>query len=687
MQKVQIYIDGNRVELFKDETINLNQTIKNVKDFSKIFTEFTQTFTIPSSKSNNLIFKHYYRADIVGGFDAKKKVSSEIKLNGVTFKKGFIQMMGAKLERGACLSYSISFVGNTVSLKELIKDDELSDLTWLDGFDTVYSASDINIGLQTGVDKFVDGINRTDCLITPLISHTKNLYYDSVSNQGGDDGNMYPQGGSQNCGLDWYDLKYSIRLAHIVQAIEEEYGITFSTDFFDSSNSVYWGLYMWLHRNSGSVGGDDKNTSNIILNYVNKLPIYSSAGISITPTEIKQQGVGIFSSTADIYVTLSVSSATATFDYLLLDENNAVVQQVLGQTGSLSYSIPMFTTSNNKTYRIAFRSNDVFTLNSTSTIRVVVTNTSTGITTDDTNNFTANQIMAQETSFIIRQQIPKMKVMDFLSGLFKTFNLTAYVQDDDVIKIQTLDDYYASGTTHDITKYVDVSSAEVSPAIPYSNLKLGFKDYKTYTASLYSSINGSEFGELDYKGENPDEWVGNTYDITLPFQKMTYNRIIDLADSSNTTCQVGWSVDDGLKPIIGSPLIHYTYRRLGGTGIAFSSTGLNGSYNSISSYHIPLNSEDIFATGQSLNFYPENDEYTQTVNTNTLFETYYRNSLVDLFEPQKRLFKFTAILPLRVLLKYTLADKFEIDNKTYKINSIKTNLQTGESKLELLNDL
>ena len=37
MQQVQLYIDGKRVELFKDETINLTQTIKNVQDFSKIF--------------------------------------------------------------------------------------------------------------------------------------------------------------------------------------------------------------------------------------------------------------------------------------------------------------------------------------------------------------------------------------------------------------------------------------------------------------------------------------------------------------------------------------------------------------------------------------------------------------------------------------------------------------------------
>jgi len=687
MQQVQLFIDGERVELFKDETITLNQTIKNVKDFSKIFTEYSQSFSIPASKSNNIIFKHYYRADISGGFDAKKKVVSEIKLNGVVFKKGFIQMRGSKLKKGACESYSITFVGNTVSLKEIIKDDELSDLTWLDNFDTVYGASDINNALQSGIDKFVDGINRTDCLIAPLISHTKNLYYDSVSNQGGDDGNMYPQGGSQDCGLDWYDLKYSIRLRHIVEAIEKEYGFTFSTDFFDNSNSVYYGLYLWLHRNQGSVGGDDKNASDVILNYINKLPVVSYAGLGIIPTEFKQQGVGIFSTTADIYVTFSVSSSSATFDYLLLDENNAVVQQVIGNTGSFSYAFPVFTTSNNKTYRIAVRSNDVFTVSGSSTIRVVVTNTSTATAYDVTNNFTASQIMVQETPFNIRQQVPKMKVMDFLSGLFKTFNLTAYVQDDGVIKVQTLDSFYSAGTTYDITKYVDVSSAEVNPAIPYSEIKLSYKDYKTYTASLYSSINGSEFGELDYKGENPDEWVGESYKVELPWQKMTYNRILNLANNTNTTCQVGWAVDSGLKPYLGSPLIHYTFRRFGGTAIAFSSTGGSGSYSSISNYHIPLNSEDIFATGQSLNFYPENDEYPQIANTNTLFENYYKESLKSLFEPQKRLFKFTSILPLSILLKYTLADVFVIDGKYYDINSISTNLQTGESKLELLNRL
>ena len=166
---------------------------------------------------------------------------------------------------------------------------------------------------------------------------------------------------------------------------------------------------------------------------------------------------------------------------------------------------------------------------------------------------------------------------------------------------------------------------------------------------------------------------------------MVYNRVRDLNDSSDTTCQVGWAVDEGQKPYLGKPLIHYVFRRFGGTGIAFSQTP--GAYNSISSYHIPLNSEDIFATGQSLNFYPETEEYPGVSNPNTLFETYYKNQFKDLFEIQKRLIKITANLPLSVLLKYSLADKFIVNNKYYTINSITTNLQTGKSSIELLNDI
>ena len=48
MRRLQLYIGTERVDLFKDETVSLTQTIKNVKDLKKVFTEFTQTFSVPA---------------------------------------------------------------------------------------------------------------------------------------------------------------------------------------------------------------------------------------------------------------------------------------------------------------------------------------------------------------------------------------------------------------------------------------------------------------------------------------------------------------------------------------------------------------------------------------------------------------------------------------------------------------
>ena len=47
MQSIQLYIEGQRIDMFKDESVSITQTIKNVKDISKIFTEFTKKFTLP----------------------------------------------------------------------------------------------------------------------------------------------------------------------------------------------------------------------------------------------------------------------------------------------------------------------------------------------------------------------------------------------------------------------------------------------------------------------------------------------------------------------------------------------------------------------------------------------------------------------------------------------------------------
>ena len=60
MQVVELYISNTRVDLFKDESVTITDTIVNAKDIAKVFTAFSQQFSLPASSTNNKIFKHYY---------------------------------------------------------------------------------------------------------------------------------------------------------------------------------------------------------------------------------------------------------------------------------------------------------------------------------------------------------------------------------------------------------------------------------------------------------------------------------------------------------------------------------------------------------------------------------------------------------------------------------------------------
>ena len=91
MQKIQLYIEGQRVDLFEDESVVLTQTIQNVKDVQKVFTDYSKTFSVPATKNNNSIFKHYYKNSITNGFDARKRKSANLELNFLEFREGKIK--------------------------------------------------------------------------------------------------------------------------------------------------------------------------------------------------------------------------------------------------------------------------------------------------------------------------------------------------------------------------------------------------------------------------------------------------------------------------------------------------------------------------------------------------------------------------------------------------------------------
>ena len=705
MQKLQLYIEGQRVDLFKDETVSITQTIQNVKDIAKIFTTFTKTFSVPASKVNNKLFKHYYNYDITNGFDARIKKSASIELNTVPYKDGKIRLEGVDLKNNVAHTYRITFFGNTVELPDIIGDDKLGSLPFSDAeFIIPYSPDEIKDRLQ----------DPLQTIIAPLITHTQRLFYNSTTHVA-DDGNLFYHtgggGGNQHHGVLWNELKYAIRLYEIILQIEDKYpAINFSRDFFNTNNPEFYNLYMWLHRKSGSVAPAQQVSS--FLSIVNNYPQSSTQIVSVSGSTISVDSgyvsypFEVLSNT--IIVNVSSGSIEPYSVVILLD--SVPVYESSNYTGDRTFYNPI-TIAGNAVYQIAIRHSGTITFDRISWFIRFEEDEGGGSYqqfNDEArrNNFTAQNVQ----EFSVSEQIPDVGIMEFLTGLFKTFNLVAYVNGTGTIVVRPLEggsgidySYYTSADisgndapiNYDISQYVTTSKSQVNVALPYNKILYQYEGLGTLLAKQHEQLSGTGWGTLAYIGGTNSDGTGNgvnynastvNYSVKVPFEHMKYERLIDGSNGTLKTIQWGYSVNENSQPYIGKPLIFYAIRQTGGTRIGFVENA--STIDGLTDYIIPSNSLYLdSATGkQNINFNLELNEYTNTNTfTDTLFSDYQSQYIIDVFNQSRRITKVSAIFPLRILFDFKLNDTFTINQRRYIINSVTTNLQTGKSELELLN--
>jgi len=772
MQQIQLYIGGEQVELFKDESVSITQSIQNVRDIAKIFTEFSKQFTVPASKDNNKIFKHYYNYDILEGFDARTKKDATIELNYLPYFTGKIQLDSVELKNNKPYSYKITFFGNTVNLKDVLGKDTLNELD-LNLYNQEYSASKVRDLLQASSNFYYDGTvssvtsgrlngsfdpnvvagtqvyNTTtnqsttvssrqatylvltdhifptvgdsyevsNHIITPLLTAKTRLYYDSSQSITGN-GNLYWVNNSNYHGVPWRDLKYALRMQKIVEAIEDKYtiangyasNIKFSTDFFNSSNSRWFDLYMWLHRKSGYVesGSTLQKNPSFVDGWNNESGTYDFNYISNNYLHKTESGNLPFEG-------WSFRECTD-FDLKLESTSSDLFDIQIYRNGSIFYAqenINLSDTAGSLTIELDEDATGQFHVVILSTTDIVFTNIEWKVSfdvrqgkpivsytdrfsTSDVGNYTAS---GTNFTFITDNQIPEMPVLEFLTGIFKTFNLTSFVETDGTIYVDTLDNFYANkksqSTPYDISKFVDVNTITVEPALPFREVKFGFKDTGTYLAKIHKQLFADVWGEERYtQVDDNNIMVGNgVYNVESPFGHIKFERLYNQSTNNLTSVQYGWSVGESQDPYIGQPVLFYPKSRtpssIGGTfPISYVDTiNLEGdNYQSKQAISGVINIPENNVAGIfSLNFKAEIDEWEGETLSNSLFFDFYRNYITDVFNPKARLTKVKAYLPLNILLNFTLADEFSINEKTYKINSITTNLQTGESNIELLN--
>ena len=686
MRRLQLYIGAERVDLFKDETVSLTQTIQNVKDIAKVFTEFTQTFSVPASSVNNKIFKHYYNFDISGGFDARNKVAASLELNDLPFKTGLIALQGVDLKNNVAHTYKITFYGNTVNLKDVLGADQLASLADLNQYSLEYNYTNVKDKLEAGAGP----------LIAPLITHTNRLFYDSSVHSAAINNLYYNSHGTYNDnGVLWSELKFAITLQAIIDAIEEKYpSIVFSDDFFNNASNVdFNNLFMWLHRKKGNVetttaqGGFSWTTV--------PFSVFSETGERVAG--LTNQSLVLGGDFINGYgeTPLSITPVGTDPYSVRVLQDGAIYLQDTDVIGSINYFDTEETTLPAGTYTLEIAAEN--------TVNFLANGISWRAELYDTAPETAGVLIVKnfnlfntdlKNQFTITEQIPKMKIIDFLTAIFKMFNLTAYVDDLGTIVVRTLDSYYAASTTvYNIDKYLDTTTSKVDIALPFKEIFFSYKGLGTILAEKYNQINNIEWATEKYTPTNTQFTTpSESYKVEVPFEHMMFERLPDVDTFTNTEILYGVCIDDNLEPYIGEPLIFYrefTPFFVDQTPIALKETEASAP-DEITTYNMPSNSWSLNpATSTSnINFSNEFNEYTLSTDfTGTLFNNYYLNYIKDVFNTQRRLTKVTAYLPMKVYYNLKLNDLIELGQDSYKINSLTTDLTTGKTEFELLNTI
>jgi len=738
VQKIILYIqpqlrnttteqDFVRVDLMEEDLIELTQVIQDVNDIEKIFTDYSRTFNLPASKTNNKIFKHWYNPDI-DGFDSSVFCESRIELNHLHFRFGKIQLNEVVMKFGEPSMYKVTFFGSTTTFKNAINEDELSDLVWLNEFNHSATATNVKDGLENGLNFTVDSVAYNDAIIYPLIAHSQSYIYDDTNNDSNGLNISYTNNQNRTKrGVVTEDLKPAVTVKNIIKAIEEQYNITFKTgEFFDSA--AMNNLYLWLHREKGKMATAGT--------WIGNSDIYTCSGSNCAELTSTAGFTGYFTLNTGIYkwnsnfgpdtdvttITFEVTPASGftSVEYSLeiVRANNwesfakvenqsgtsSVVLTIGGANGLDIASLISFNPNGNDFVgRLMSESSIQFQSKFTITRDFSFNNFDGSVLSFNWSaTFTSNSttLTPQDKLVVVTEQMPKLKLKDFLNGLFRQFNLTAFIDFNNEIVVKTLDSYYASGDTQDITQYVKTDEHTVCDVIPFSEVDFEYSEPKSILAEQFQLLNNQKYGELNYVTDVSKKSI---YQIKLPFEHMLFERLQDKTSGALTTVQVGSFLDTNLSPNIGKPLLFYgIYQNNAATSINFLDSARpetygalcpTGTNTSLDDYWIPSACNELGTASTpptyNLNFGSEINTYTLTDysgNNNSLFQTYYQNYIVRVFNKRTRIFKFSAVLPLKVLLTLSLDDLIVVGTRAYTINKMSTKLQSGETSFELLNE-
>jgi hypothetical protein len=668
MNKVDIYVNDVRLDIFQDEEISINLSVQNVQDISKVFTDFTQGFTVPASATNNGVFSYYYRNDVVGGFDGRLRAEARIEINSLPFRTGVVELESVQLKGTEPYAYTLTFYGDVVTLTDLFGEDYLYDLNF-SALNHEYTDTQVFNRVTT---------NNGTGLFYPMMSPVDNWYYNSDPSAK-DDPNLHFKGTNEDHGIHYYELKPALKVTNILTAIGAKYGITFTGSFLSATPFV--DLSLWLHRFEGYLFSSGNDIEYQLIN------MNRNTG-----------GGSQFDLGTDTWTVVDSKRYDLQIRMLNVSEN---YELAVFRNGGLDFSVLVSahaasSVTTNMT-ALSFAAGDTVQLFIRPQVNTSMTYQCTdysGIDTDTAaSDFSVDQTASETYSFqvVVSDIMPEIKVKDFLAGILKMYNMVIVPTTSSTFLLQPLEDWYAAGTDKQYQDYLDITQYVVNRPPLYREIEFKYQETQQILGFQYLQTNNVGFGDLNATFT----FDGEQLLIEVPFECPLFERLTDIHTGSPTNVLVYKSItsetnEDGtLNPYLGAPILFYGYfnnYNLTANPVAFVNSDNTTSRSvTVAWYANTSNRYQSAASSHAITFGADIDPFhLQSVNQ-SLYNNEWSNYITDLYSQQRRVYNVEAVLPIGKIITLNLQNAIIWNGTKYIINNVSLNMTTGKASFELLN--
>ena len=633
---------SKRIELFEDEKISVTSSIQNVNDISKVFTDYSQSFTIPASDNNNEIFRHWYENSLDNGFDQRVRYDGYIEVDTQTFRSGKWQLESATVKNNRVEDYKITFYGELKSLADKFGEDKLKDLNTLNDYSINYTGANVLSRVKS---------TSAENVMFPFISS------DRLWNIGGSGS------GLDNINTSAYRLGYkelypAVKLATVFNAIENKYNVNLNGTFL--SDNRFTQAYLWLKNNEIAEVSALGTPTTIDITGVN-----TTAGnfqTNVVNNTVKLINEDIFNSS---YVPINITLGVLVSWQILVYRNDVFIYNISGTSSSINETVFIPNQDLGIDYRFELATSEVISY--TGTISSAWDNENTGETIIQLlNNVSGTTVNILNLTALA----PDMKVSDFFSGILKMFNLTAFSTDGINFELEQLENWYYLGGIKDFSEYC-TTDLDFERIKPYKKIDFKYQKSESFMNRAFAENSQREYGDLSYTF-NSD---GSDYTIQLPFENLLFNRFTDYF-------QVGYALKQDLNKYVPKPIILYRY------GLKDATYYFNNGTTTTSENKYNAFGQETLYNGfnNSINWGVEISSLNLQLVNNTLFNNYYLAYLSNLYSLKSRMVKVKMRLPYLELLNLKLNDRIVIRDKRYIINQFTTDLITFESDFELIQD-